>query len=72
MTRLYIWAGSVAAVLALLAGIWLHGRSAGQSAADAERDRAYIDTMERTNDADLSRGDPAADAEWLSRRGGRH
>ena len=71
MTRLYIWAGSVAAVLALLAGIWLHGRSAGQSAADAERDRAYIDTMERTNDADLSRGNAAADSAWLHNRGQR-
>ena len=72
MTRLYIWAGSLAAVLALLAGIWLHGRSSGQDAAEAAQDRQYRDTMERTNDADLSRGDAADDTEWLSRRGGRH
>ena len=72
MTRLYVWASSVAAVLALLAGIWLLGRSSGRDAAEAAQDRQYRETMERTNDADLSRGDPADDAEWLSRRGGRH
>ena len=71
MTRLYLWAGSVAAVLALLAGIWLHGRSAGTSAAEAAHDRAYRDTMERIDDADLSRGDAAVDADWLHRRGQR-
>ena len=72
MTRVYLWAGTVAAVLALLAGVWLHGRSTGTSAAEAAQDRAYRETMERTKDADLSVGDPDADAEWLSRRGGRH
>ena len=72
MTRLYLWAGTVTAVLALLAGVWLHGRSTGTSAAEAAQDRAYRETIERTKDADLSRGDAADDAEWLSRRGGRH
>ena len=71
MTRLYLWAGTVTAVLALLAGVWLHGRSTGTSAAEAAQDRAYRETMERTKDADLSRGDAAADADWLHRRGQR-
>ena len=71
MTRLYIWAGSVAVVLALLAGIWLHGRASGRDAAQAAQDRTYTETMERTNDADLSRGDAAADVDWLRGRGQR-
>ena len=71
MTRLYLWAGSVAAVLALLAGVWLHGRSAGTSAAEAERNRAYRETIERVKDADLSLGDPDADLGWLLERAGK-
>ena len=71
MTRLYLWAGSVAAVLALMAGVWLHGRAAGTGAAEAERDRAYRETIERTKDADLSVGDAAADRGWLRDRAGK-
>ena len=71
MTRLYLWAGSVAAVLALLAGVWLHGRSTGTGAAEAALDRAYRETIERTKDADLSVGDPDADRGWLHDRGKR-
>ena len=71
MTRVYLWAGTVAAVLALLAGVWLHGRSTGTSAAEAAQDRAYRETMERTKDADLSVGDPDADARWLRDRAGK-
>lgn len=52
MTRLYLWAGSVAAVLALLAGVWLHGRAAGTSAAEAAQDRAIIETRGRMDAAD--------------------
>lgn len=71
MTRLYLWAGSVAAVLALLAGVWLHGRSAGTSAAEAAHDRAYRETIERVKDADLSLGDPDADLGWMRERAGK-
>ena len=71
MTRLYLWAWSVAAVLALLAGVWLHGRAAGRGAAEAAQDRAYRETIERTKDADLSVGDPDADRDWLHDRGQR-
>ena len=35
MTRLYVWAGLVVAVPALLAGIWLLGRESGRDAAEA-------------------------------------
>ena len=71
MTRLYVWAGSVAALLALLAGIWLLGRESGQDAAEAAQDRAYRETIERVKDADLSLGDPDADLGWMRERAGK-
>lgn len=52
-------------VVGIIGAAWWSGWGASQN----KQDRAYIETMERINDADLSSGDAAADLEWLRNRG---
>ena len=71
IARLKGWLAAAGAVLALILGAFLRGRAAGKSAARAAEDAAYRKTIERTKDADVSRGDADADREWLRQRGQR-
>lgn len=66
--RAWLVGGALAAILALYSLGVLSGAS-GERAEEALRDAdAEIETLERMNNADTSRGDPDADREWLRNR----
>ena len=69
IARIQAWLAALGVALLGIGAAWLRGRSAGRADAQARQDKAYVDTVERANEADLSRGDDAADRDWLHKRG---
>ncbi len=59
----YIVAGLLA-----VAGVFLAGKREGRQRAKSEAMEADRETDRRIDKADVSRGDPAADREWLRKR----
>lgn len=65
------WLAALGAALAVILAAFVKGRAAGKADAQAKQDAAYRETVERVKDADVSRGDDAADRDWLHQRGKR-
>jgi len=67
-TRIGRWASLAGAVMLAVMSAWFLGRAAKGREAEGERLKEYVDTRSKMDRADISRGNPDDDLDWLKNR----